>query len=396
MIRSILDNDLYNFTQHWAVHQCYPNIPVEYLFTNRDTSMKFGVRAYDELRKRIDRLSELKLTSDEEDFLRDKCPFFPDVYIGYLRQFKYHPECVQTHLDDDFNLHLKIVGDWDHTILFEVPLLALISEVYFEYCDPNWSNHGQSDLARDKALKLCSKNLSWADFGTRRRRSYLTQMTVVNEMSKLAGFVGTSNVHFAHIFGTKPIGTMAHQWIMGTSAMCGLRHANRYALQNWTDVYGADLGVALTDTFGTDAFFEDFDMRLAKVFDGVRHDSGDPIIFADKVIEHYRKLRIDSTTKTIVFSDGLDVDKAIRVAEHCKGKIRCSFGIGTHFTNDFKDNNGNKSKPMNIVIKLRKCNGTEVVKISDEPGKATGDEDATRVAMWTFFNKPLSQMNEKL
>jgi len=386
---SILDNDLYKFTMHWAVHQCYPSTPVEYLFINRNPDMKFTKPAYEELRKRINNLANLKLTKSEEDFLSERCPFFPDVYIGYLRQFRYHPECVKTALDADSNLHIKIVGDWDHTILFEVPLLALISEVYFEFCDHDWQMAGQTGAVQQKAEKLSSHNLKWADFGTRRRRNYRSQEIVVDQMRKYSGFVGTSNAHLAHRYGVTPVGTMAHEFIMGTSAMCGLRHANRYSLRNWTDVYGADLGVALTDTFGTDAFFEDFDMQLAKVFDGVRHDSGDPLVFADRVVEHYRKLRIDPTTKTIVFSDGLSVDKAVGIAKYCEGKIRCSFGIGTHFTNDFMNKDDEKSKPMNIVIKLRKCNGTEVVKISDEPGKATGDHDATRVAMWTFFNKRL-------
>lgn len=391
MIKSILDNDLYKFTMHWAVHQCYPNTPVEYIFINRNKEMRFTKEAYKELLKRIDNLKELKLKSHEEDFLFERCPFFPNVYTGYLRQFKYHPECVHTSLDDDGQLHMKIVGDWDHTILFEVPLLALISEVYFEFCDTDWGIEGQHYLANNKASRLSENGLKWADFGTRRRRSTISQAIVVKAMAQSSGFVGTSNVLQAFLNDTKLVGTMAHEWIMGTSAMCGLRHANRYALENWANVYGADLGIALTDTFGTSAFFEDFDMKLAKIFDGVRHDSGDPFVFVDRVIDHYEKLRIDSTTKTIVFSDGLDVDKAISISKYCRNKIRCSFGIGTHFTNDFVNSSGNKSKPMNIVIKLRKCNGTEVVKISDEPGKATGDRDATRVAMWTFFNKGLDE-----
>jgi nicotinate phosphoribosyltransferase len=240
-------------------------------------------------------------------------------------------------------------------------------------------------------MKLNTAGCKWADFGTRRRRSYEVQKTVIDALKTFNGFVGTSNVHFAHQFGCKPIGTMAHEWIMGNSAMCGLRRANKYALENWIEVYGADLGIALTDTYGTEAFLRDFDMQLAKLFDGPRHDSGSPYKFADTFINHYMGMRIDPLAKNIVFSDGLDTDLAVEIQGYCDRRIGCSFGIGTHFTNDFMtaSDPATKSRALNMVIKLRTCNGIEVVKLSDDEGKATGDKDAVRVAEWTHRGRPL-------
>jgi nicotinate phosphoribosyltransferase len=225
---------------------------------------------------------------------------------------------------------------------------------------------------------------SFAEFGTRRRRSYAIQDKVIQAFQTYGGFNGTSNVHFAMKYNLKPIGTMAHEWIMGVSALEGLRHANFHALQNWVRVYNADLGIALTDTFGTPAFFKNFNMRLAKLYDGVRHDSGDPFEFADKVIEHYKSLGIDPMSKVIVFSDGLNVEKCLEIAKYCNGKIRFSFGIGTHFTNDFEG-----SPALNMVIKIWMCDGVHVVKLGDGTGKTMGDPDAVRVAQWTFLDTPL-------
>lgn len=348
--------------------------------------MCYTQEAFEEFKRRIKLLDDLRLTHEEEEFLHQNCPFLPEVYISYLKQFRFHSECVEVNLTDDGQLELEIRGLWDHTILFEVPLMALISEIYFEYVDDDWELDFEAYVngARNKGLMLKEAGCMVADFSTRRRRSYFTQEAAIRGLKTWDNFVGTSNVHFAHKYGLKVKGTQAHEWFMAVSVLCGLRHANRYALENWIRVYDADLGIALTDTFGTDAFFADFDMRLAKLFDGVRHDSGDPCLFAEKVINHYKKLRIDPTTKVIVFSDGLNVVEACRINNYCKGKIKCSFGIGTYFSNDFEG-----SKAMNMVIKLRECNGIPVIKLSDDPGKATGDKDALRVAKWTFFQQGL-------
>lgn len=390
MIHSILDSDLYKFTMQQAVLECFPNTEATYRFTNRDLGMTFNKTAIEAIREAVYEMKFLKLTEKEFQFLQTVCSFFKPMYLEYLRNFRYDPERNVSIQEHQGELHIEISGTWAETILWEVPLMAIISQAYFEHIDTDWTMKGQEELAKEKSIELMNGKCVWADFGTRRRRHYDAQDQIVKTMHLDGGFIGTSNVHFAMKYDTKPIGTMAHEWIMGVSALCGLRHANRNALDLWTKVYDADLGIALTDTYGTEAFFDDFGLKLAKTFDGVRHDSGDPYDFAEKVYSHYKKLGIDPDTKTIVFSDGLSYDDAIRLRRHCANLgIRCSFGIGTHFTNDFKNSKGEKSKPLNMVIKLRTCDGVEVVKLSDNPEKATGDQDAVRVAKWTFFNTPL-------
>ena len=232
----------------------------------------------------------------------------------------------------------------------------------------------------EKARLLVRHNVFFADFGTRRRYSYDNQDRIIQLFIRKGGnkFVGTSNVHFAHKYNIKPIGTMAHEWIMVHGALYGYKMANTLSLENWVDVYGGKLGTALSDTYTTDIFFEDFDIKLSKLFDGVRHDSGDPFKFADKVIEHYKSLGIDPITKTIVFSDGLNTKLATEIKEYCVGKIMSSFGIGTHFTNDIG------VKPLNMVIKISAVwvhgRWVHAVKLSDDLGKNTGDEKEVRLS----------------
>jgi len=387
MINSILDTDTYKLTQQQAVLERFPDVDVEYVFSNRDLNMTFTVEAAGEIQRRINAMAALQLSPLEYEYVNG-LRFIKPMYAEYLRNYRFDPNEVHMELNTKGELFLSIKGKWHSTILWEVPLMAVISEVYFEMVDTDWSYEGQVVQAKKKADSL-SEVCKFADFGTRRRRSYISQDIVVRTMSQTQGFVGTSNVHFAMKYRVTPIGTVAHEWFMGVSALRGLRHSNHNALYEWVKVYEADLGVALTDTYGTEAFFGDFDLKLAKTFDGVRHDSGDPQEFVDKVIAHYKKLNIDPTTKTIVFSDGLDVKTAQFLAGYCSGRIRCSFGIGTFLTNDYQNSNGEKSKPLNMVIKLRRCDDIEVVKLSDNPAKAIGDSDAIRVAKWTFFNQPL-------
>jgi nicotinate phosphoribosyltransferase len=392
-IKSILDNDLYALTMQQAILEHYPNTQVSYKFTNRNLSMKFNEAAINAIRENIKALADLKLTDSEYEYLKT-LKFLGSTYIEYLRNFRFNPAQVRIHTYDG-NLHLSIHGPWEETIFFEVPVLAIISEAYFEFVDTAWKTEDwekdQIFKAEHKAnhLSLLNKNL-FSEFGTRRRRSYDVQDLVVDTFckmqkdGKLPNFHGTSNVHLAHVYGIKAIGTFAHQWVMGVSALESLRFANRFALQKWNETYKGMLGYALTDTYGTDAFFSDFNHDLARVYDGLRHDSGCPLEFTDKAISHYLKLGIDPTTKTLIFSDGLDVGKALEISVYCRNKIQCSFGIGTFFTSDFEN-----SKALNIVIKLNDVNGIPVVKLSDSPGKATGDEDALKVAKWTFFGTKL-------
>lgn len=389
IITSMLDNDLYKFTMQRAVLGYKQKVPVRYVFNNRRPEGKFNDEFLRALLEQIQHMAELKTITSEIGFLMETCPFLGVEYLQYLHNFRYNPQQVSAKVVNG-ELELEINGPWEQVILWEVPLMALISECYFNYCDTDWDRGGPDQEKRIRQKSETLQHVTFADFGTRRRRSFEIQDMVVRFFKKLnRTFVGTSNVHLAHKHDVKPLGTMAHEWIMGVSALEGLRHANRHALRIWSDVFHGDLGTALTDTFGSEAFFEDFDGYFSRLFDGVRHDSGDPIEFMHRTVKHYKSHRIDPMTKTIIFSDGLTAAEAQRISHHCTNRIRCSFGIGTHFTNDCTRPGGLPSKALNMVIKMTHCNGVPVVKLSDVPTKAIGDKDALRVAKWTFNNTPL-------
>lgn len=385
IIKSILDNDCYKLTQQKAVIAYQQNVPVEYVFNNRRPEGRFTQEFLDCLEEEIEAMSRLALTKIEAKWLEKTVPFLGHQYTEYLRNYRYDPSEVNIGLKDG-ELKLKISGPWERTILWEVPLMALISELYFKHCDVDWlyDEEEQRTNLLEKADIL--QNCKYADFATRRRRDYRTHDLVVGTLKHKKGFVGTSNVHLAHRYRVKPIGTMAHEFMMGISALEGLRFANRHAMKIWSKVFHGRLGVALTDTFGTDAFFRDFDDYLARLFDGVRHDSGDPFEFAEKTIHHYKSLGINPTTKTIVFSDGLNPDKAAEICATLQDRINVSFGIGTNLSNDYIN-----SIALNMVIKMWRCNGVPVVKLGDDIGKQIGERDALRVANWTFFDTPLDE-----
>ncbi len=372
IIQSLLDTDLYKFTQQQAVLQLYPDAEVTYRFKNRGNQV-LGERVLERLQEELASISEVSLTQDEFDYLND-LRFLKPGYLAYLKNYRFDPNQVHAWLENG-SLALKISGPWVETILWEVPLMAMISQIYFEENGDDLSN--AQAQAQNKARRLDHK-CHFADFGTRRRRSLAVHRDVVGGLMVADTFTGTSNVLLAKEFGLRPIGTMAHEFIMGVSALESLRHANRYALRKWKEVYTGDLGIALTDTFGSTAFWKDFDRELAKVYDGVRHDSGDPIEFGHAAIAHYESLGIEPSGKKIVFSDGLNVKKALKIAEAFADVVTPFFGIGTHFTNDFA------SPALNMVIKLRTVNDIPVVKLSDEPGKETGQDCAVGVAKWIF------------
>jgi nicotinate phosphoribosyltransferase len=371
----------------------FPDEMVEYRFINRKLDRKFFKEFVHALNAEILCMGDLSLTSAEFDYLKSECPFLTTGYLCFLKNYRYNPSEVEVKLTEEKDLEISIKGPWVTTILWEVPLLALISQLYFEIVDKEWTMDGQNLIAFDKADRLQEDEVCFADFGTRRRRSFESQELFIKQ-AYLNGavdhsglqnyFVGTSNVFLAMKYKVKPIGTMAHELFMFISALISLRRANKFALEYWNEVYQGNLGIALSDTFTTEVFFGDFDKNLARAYDGVRHDSGDPIDFVDRVISHYKSLGIDPLSKTIVFSDGLNVEKAIAIKNYCEGKIKCSFGIGTHFSNDFKG-----SPALNMVIKLWSANGVPVVKISDEPGKICGDVEARTIANWVFLQKSI-------
>lgn len=357
-----------------AVVKLFPREKVKYKFINRDKD-KFPEGFDKKLRKLVDEMASLKLKSDEETFIREKCYYLDPTYIDFLKGYRYNPKEIEINQKDGV-LSVEIKGYWYRTILWEVPLLAIISELYFKLTKPKiYKKDKIAEIAKNKAIRYQNLNAKVADFGTRRRFSLSNHDLIIKTLSEFPNtvFTGTSNLLLSKKYNVSPIGTHAHEWFMFHSAKFGYKLANKLALENWIKVYRGDLGIALTDTFTSDIFFESFDTKFAKLFDGVRHDSGDPIIFANKTINHYKKLNIDPISKTIVFSDSLNPDIVEKICNSCNGKIKISFGIGTNFTNDVG------VKPLNIVIKMYEAKPeghkwTPTVKLSDSHGKYTGDE----------------------
>lgn len=380
-IKSILDNDMYKFYMLYAVMKLYPTANVCYKFKNRGKhrfNAKFMER-FDEFMKY--QIAGVKMTEKEAKWLHAKCPFFTPDFILFLKQFRFDPRQVSYHLDEENNLVIEVNGLWHETIMWEITLMAAISEIYFQTVDTDW-NHDMEDYKKKtfkKFVRLRDAGVTVADFSTRRRRSFESQEVVVKVGKMFKNFIGTSNPYLAMKYDLRPIGTQAHEWIMGVSALESLNHPNRLAMQKWAEVYKGELGISLTDTYGTDAFLKDFDVYYAKLFDGVRHDSGSPFNFVDKFVAHYTKLGINPMLKTAVFSDGLDVDAAIEINEYCKDKIRASFGIGTFLSNDFEN-----SPALNMVIKLHRVNEFFVVKLSDINGKEMGEENSLKFHKWLF------------
>jgi nicotinate phosphoribosyltransferase len=383
MIRSILDTDLYKLTMMQAIMFLFPNRIVRYLFINRGKT-QFPIGFDSRLRQELKKMEELSLTEKEESFLY-KLPFFKRAFVEFLRGYKFDSSEVGV-TQNGGELTVTIQGYWYRTVLWEVPLMALISELYFEMTGQEIEQRNVRENKNIEKGKLFYQNsLKVADFGTRRRYSFDNQLEVVTDLKSCFGsdkfLVGTSNVFIAMELGLTPIGTHAHEWFMFHAVEYGYTRANFRALENWVQVYEGDLGIALSDTFTTEDFFRVFDKKFAKLFDGVRHDSGDPFEFADKVVAHYKKLGIDPSTKTIVFSDGLNPELAVEIYKYCNklginfadSKIRTSFGIGTNLTNDVG------VKPLNIVIKITQVLIGDVwvdtVKLSDNPGKHTGTPD---------------------
>lgn len=379
-LKSILDNDFYKITMQNAVVKLFPNEKVKYQFINRGKH-HFPEGFAEELRKSVNAMAELKLTKDEKQFLKETCPYLELPYLDFLGGYHYDPSEVKI-VQTENDLQVTVEGEWYRTILWEVPLLALISELHYEM------NHLERDSNEmvigktlEKANQLNKLGVTFAEFGTRRRHSYKVQDLVVEALvqNKTSKFIGSSNVHFAMKYGVKPIGTHAHEWFMFHAAEYGFKMANALSLEHWVDVYRGDLGVALSDTYTTDVFFQQFDKKFAKLFDGVRHDSGDPIEFANKTIKHYEENGINPLFKYIIFSDGLNLEKVEEITKACKDRIGISFGIGTNLTNDVG------LKPMNIVMKLiaaQSINGDWIptVKLSDEQGKYTGDPKMIELA----------------
>ncbi|WWC70640.1 nicotinate phosphoribosyltransferase [Kwoniella pini CBS 10737] len=420
---SILDTDLYKLTMQNAVLHHFYDAEVVIRFTNRSPHMLFNRECFDWVKRRVLRLSEVQLQPEERIKLKEAYPWFPDTYLDYLQHMQLNP-IKQVELsfhpksDDGSSGEIGIIikGPWRDTILYEVPIMSILSEGYFKFVDTDWNDDSQFELAKQKALDVFSPPspttpLIFSEFGTRRRRSFKTQDTVIRGL--IAGFqeykanggkggllAGTSNVYLALKYGLKPAGTIAHEWIMAIGATYGYKGANGRAMDMWEEVYppgpnGAPLTM-LTDTYTAQAFFVDFtsDLERAMRWSTIRQDSGDPFEFVKlakanwKIIEDKSGVTRHNENevakgKRVIFSDGLDIDRAIALQKGCDEiGMSASFGIGTFLTNDFKkaSNPSQISKPLNIVIKLSQINGKNCVKLSDDKGKYTGDVDEVQRA----------------
>ena len=387
IIQSVLDTDLYKFTTSYAYSKLYPRAYGQFRFIDRGkTTYPQGFA--EELKKELKEMSKLALTKDEASFLSRELPYLPPTYIDFVRGFRFDPEEVKVEQDAEGHLSIIAEGLLYRVTLWETPILALVSELYYKMLGAQPDMEYTERTIISKARKLAEHGITFSMFGMRRRFSAAIEDRVTELLKEhAAGYLfGTSNVYYAYKHGLRVSGTHPHEWIQFHGAMFGYKMANYMAMEDWINVYDGDLGTVLTDTYTTDVFMRNFSKKHAMLFTSLRHDSGDPLQFTEKVIARYCELRVDPTIKYIIFSDGLDPERAIEIANYCKGRIGASFGIGTNFSNDV----GNGVRPMNIVMKLWKCKMTEkerwnpCVKLSDVDGKHTGEPEEIELAQRTL------------
>jgi nicotinate phosphoribosyltransferase len=376
VIRSLLDTDLYKLTMWQPFLHSFPSNHAVYEFVCRNEPAYPLAELHDELELQLNHLCSLSFTEEELAYLSTK-RFLKTDFIDFLRIFRFQKRYIRVSAEGD---KLKVIasGPQIHVMGFEIFVLAIVNELYFRrFAGDAALAEGRKRL-RDKLNTLAEIDNSqhrtafeFFDFGTRRRFSRAWHEEVIATLSKAAPvyFKGTSNVHLAMKYGIAAIGTMAHEYLQTFQAVgVQLRHFQKAALEHWVQEYRGDLGVALTDVVGMNAFLRDFDLYFAKLFDGLRHDSGDPIEWGEKALAHYQALRIQPMTKRLVFSDGLDLPKASAIWHHFADRVPVGFGIGTSLTNDVG------VPALNIVMKLTHCNGQPVAKLSDSPGKALSSD----------------------
>ncbi len=388
IITHFTDDDLYKFTMCCAVIDNFPRAQVKYSFTDRDDTV-YPEGFARELAAQIKALDSVTITDDEIDFMRRRCTYIPGWFYNYLKGYRFNHRWVDVRQDSEGHLEIDIEGSWAETILLEVKILAIISELYYIMT----GQCGAFDYGRyyhksyRKAERLLEAGCVYSDFGTRRRASFEAEDTVVRAMKdceashKWPGrFVGTSNVYLAMKHDVLPVGTMAHEFICAIGGMYGPQMANNIAMNLWRNTFRGALGTFLYDSFGWKIFSLNFSEDFANLFKGLRVDSGDNYEQLMRIVDKYRSLGIDPKTKQVIFSNALDVDSAIDIQRYAVNYCQPSFGIGTHFTNDFDG-----VKPMNIVIKLIAAKITEswdfyndTCKLSEDTGKHTGRPDVVR------------------
>jgi nicotinate phosphoribosyltransferase len=371
VITSLLDTDLYKFTMMQAVLHQFPGAQVSYKFKCRTPGVKLAPYV-DDIRTEIRSLCKLQFTEQELDWMR-ALRFIKSDFVDFLGLFRLNEKYIDVVALPNGEIDILIQGPWLHTILFEIPVLAIVNEVYFRHTQPV-PNYVEGRQRLDTKIAQLQEadlgDLKIADYGTRRRFSKAWHEEVLRVLTSRLGsgltgrFAGTSNALFAMKLGLTPLGTMAHEYLQACQALGPrLRDSQVFGFETWAREYRGDLGIALSDVYGIEPFLRDFDMYFCKLFDGARHDSGDPFTWGERMIEHYKSHRVDPLTKILIFSDGLTVPRTIELYQRFRGRCQLAFGIGTNLTNDLGYD------PLQIVIKMVQCNGQPVAKLSDTPSK---------------------------
>ena len=387
VLHTLLDTDAYKLHMQQAVFHQYHDVQVAAEFRCRGDDL-LGIYA-DAIREQVDAMQHLRLQDDEFQWL-SSLPFFKEDYLQWLRNFRYDPSQVKIS-NDNGKLHIRLEGPWREVIMWEVPLLAVISELVHRFRSPEAGVELALTTLEQKLVdfaqltdSLDMSRFRLMDFGTRRRFSREVQQAIVERLQQEPWFVGTSNYDLARRLNLTPMGTQAHEWFQAHQQISPeLATSQRAALAAWLDEYPNQLGIALTDCITMDAFLRDFGPEFATAYQGLRHDSGDPLEWGEKAIAHYQKLGIDPMSKVLVFSDNLDLSKAVGLYRHFSSRVNLAFGIGTRLTCDIP-----QVKPLNIVIKLVECNGKPVAKLSDSPGKTICHDKAFVRALRKAFDLP--------
>ena len=390
IITSLLDTDLYKFTMMQVVLHQFPGAQVEYRFRCRNAGVALAPFV-NEIREEIRALCSLRFQDAELAYLRS-LRFIKSDFVDFLGLFKLGEKYVQVTPLPSGEIDITIQGPWLHTILFEIPVLAIVNEVYFRNTQkvpdfPEGRRRLDAKIGQLQAPGLAE--LKIADYGTRRRFSRAWHEEVLRVLCARLGtgmhgqFAGTSNVLYAMKLGVTPLGTMAHEYLQACQALGPrLRDSQVFGFEVWAKEYRGDLGIALSDVYGMSAFLRDFDLYFCKLFDGARHDSCDPFAWGERLLQHYRDNRVDPLTKTLIFSDALTVPRTIELFQRFHGRCQLAFGIGTNLTNDLG------YEPLQVVIKMTRCNGQPVAKLSDTPGKGMCDDEKYLAYLRQVFDIP--------
>ena len=373
IINSLLETDAYKLSMGQAIYHQFSDYKTTWSFHCRNENVFFTEEMVEEIREQIKAYCDLRFTEEELEYI-ENIKWIRGSYVDFLRLWKPRYADFEIDTDDPCGLSIETRGTWLNTSMYEIPTLAIVNEVYFRMAYDYDRLIESFERRLDEKIKKLEEGTwkisSFSEFGLRRRLSGDAQAMAVERLAKakLSGsvFVGTSNVYLARKYGVKPVGTMAHEWIMCVGQgnhKHNPAYSNWYALDAWIKEYGILNGTALTDAISTDCFLRDFRLTYSTLFSGVRHDSGDPFVWGDKMIAHYRDLEIDPMTKTLLFSDSLNFERADEINRYFQGRAKVAFGIGTYISNDTDE------APLNIVMKTTACNGMDVAKISDVPGK---------------------------